>query len=223
MALPVGATFRNYDSSSAVGFLLEPNGVDSRLCGMIVQGDRVDIPSGAGILDKQPALPINRYQFEFVCPTRAARKALEQFFDARMGRHGPFWFPTWERNFKLAAPYSGTHLVYIESNGYQDLFALGPAFRRLIVFYGDHYQTYEVQSVTLDTPTPGVTELLVVEFDSNAGALPPHPWTESAGVYVTALRYGRFDDDALSFTTSFIGGGGICTIPIIELPDEAID
>lgn len=224
MPLPVSGVIHDADSTATTIFLLEPNGVSSRPALQLQQGARVDTPSGAGFLDKDPSLPANRYTFEFACETRAERKALERFYDQQRGRELPFWFPTWERNARLVAPGTGTHMLYIANNGYDALYALGPGFRRWLLLYGDMWTTREViEAPFVNDPSPGITRLHVAETgEILSGFTPPSPAVESLGVILTALRWGRFDDDA-AVVTDWPNGGGLVTLPILELNDEARD
>src|SRR5205809_3045468 len=78
--------------------LMEPHGVDSHANALGLRGTEVSVPSGARIITTDPAAAIDRYEFEFRATNRDEVAFLEEFFDARRGKHEGFWLPVsqWE-------------------------------------------------------------------------------------------------------------------------------
>jgi hypothetical protein len=231
MPLPYATTITGAGAVQVPLLLMEPNGVDSEPRPLSIQGEDVKGASGTGFLDKTGALPQTLYHFQFSCDTREKLAALESFFDARRGRYGAFWFPTWERPFEVAnyhdaLPTSGDDRLFILSSGYDALYPFGPAYRRYVLIYGGiAFAAYRVVApADVGNPTAGITRITVgVCGGTELRFVPPivHPYTEAQGVIPIALAWGRFDADELE--VEHVGDGGIVNVPILECPDEATE
>jgi hypothetical protein len=205
--------------------LMEPHGVSSRPAVHSLQGEAVATPSAAGFLDKDGALGATRFEFQYVTESRAETAFLREYFDARRGRWGGFWFPTWTRELDLADYHAAvTDAVWIVSQGYADkVYPLGPAYRRVVFALGDNYEHGRIHNVALNDPAPGMERLDLDQTGGTGfGSLGSVPWTERTGVVLLSLRYGRFDTDALSIEPTGDGCANI-TLPIVEVPDEATE
>jgi len=68
--------------------------------------------------------------------TGAERMAVRDFFDARRGRYGPFWFASHKRDYIVTRPADGgTSAVYVEDNA--DAFSLSVVERHVFDYVGN--------------------------------------------------------------------------------------
>lgn len=208
--------------------LMEPHGVSSRPVNLTLQGESVSSSvSAAGFLDKDGAMPTQRYAFEFVTESREETAFLRDYFDARAGKAIPFWFPTWAKELNVSAYFDLLDLfghTWLVSEGYAEtMFPLGAAYRRVVYTYGNAWSAARISSATLNSPTPGIEEIINTDGSGpGVGGLGARPYTEARGFITLSLRFGRFDTDVWSMQPDGDGCGRI-TLPIIELPDEAIE
>jgi len=211
--------------------LMEPHGVSSRPVSAELQGEEVASTSGAGFLDKDGARPAMRYQFEFATESREETAFLRDYFDAKAGRATPFWFPTWVKEVTVSNYFNPGDLfghIWFVSEGYAEkVYPLGAAYRRLLYTYGNEWNAARISGVALNSPTPGIEEIVNTDgtvstnWTSIVGAV-GRPYTEARGFTTLALRFGRFDTDLLTLEPHGDGCGTV-TLPIIEMPDEAVE
>lgn len=207
--------------------LMEPHGVSSRPARLSLQGEDVSAPiSSAGFLDRDGAMPAQRFEFQYVTETRDATAFLRDYFDARRGMAEPFWFPMWQKELNVADYYDTGDLfghIWLRSEGYAEtIWPLGPAYRRVVMTYGNDWLASRVSQVALNAPEPGLEELVRAESNGPLSAFEFRPHTERRGFYFLSLRFGRFDSDMLTMD-SLGDGRAVITLPIVELPDEAIE
>jgi hypothetical protein len=207
---------------------MEPHGVDSHQHALAMRGTEVVVPSGARIIDTAPALPIARYECEFIAKDRDEVAFLEDFFDARQGRAEGFWFPSSQWEFDVYGydnPTFGTYTLNVQHTDYAaNVFPLGAPFRHLALLYGDRWGLFTVDAATANSPSAGF-DLLHMTGDSHS--------TLDVPLYGTALsarrndayrplwlRYGRFDQDEL--VVELVNGDGAARIALamVELPRE---
>jgi hypothetical protein len=65
--------------------LMMPHRTDSQDQPLAIQGNVLETPNGARVLDTDPAIGVARHEWEFRCETRAERQFLEDWFDAPGG------------------------------------------------------------------------------------------------------------------------------------------
>lgn len=227
MPLPAAVTLNAFGSgpNGKQLLLMEPHSVISKPQSLLMRGARVEGLSGAGYAETAPVLPNARWEFQYVCATRAEYAALRDFFDDQMGRYGGFFFPTWQWEL-MVGPYvpPGTGISVPASAGYADLwFPLGNAYRFLAMLYRDAASIYRVTGVGGGSPPVGYDTLTFgASQHVNGGNSATAPWLESTGVRPLWLRYGRFDTDDFEPENDVNGeGAAIVTLPIVELPEEA--
>lgn len=212
-------------SGGKVALLMAPNAVDGRPLALALNGDAVESPSGARVVDTDPAPSSERHVFEFVTTSWEEFQFLEEFFDAQEGMHEGFWFPTWHEDVALA-PYNTdtSKLWLIRQGGYaDDVFPRGTAYRRFLALYAGQYELLRATAVTPDDPASSGFDRIAVTRDaisSPSGITAPIPWRASDGVLVMAMRYGRFDQDELMGEQLNIDGEFRVTLAVTDVAAE---
>jgi hypothetical protein len=224
MALPFEVT----GAGGRPALLMEPHGVDSHPNALAMRGTELVVPSGARIINTDPAAAIDRYEFEFRARDRDEVAFLEAFFDARRGKHEGFWLPTTQWEFDLYGfnqPNFGSYFLNVQHTDYaENVFPLGPAFRRIAITRGDTWSLFTIDAATPHSPSAGF-DLLHMTNDNHSGPDVPG-YAVSVNVprndsYRTLwLRYVRFDQDEL--VAEVMNGEGACRIQLamVELPRE---
>lgn len=209
--------------------VMEPHGVDSHPNALAMRGTELVVPSGARIIDTDPAPPTARHEFEFIAKNREEVAFLEDFFDARRGKHEAFWFPSSQWEFDVYGydmPNFNSYRLWIGRTGYaESIYPLGPAYRQILLTSGDRWHVHTFDAVTPEV-APGVDELHMT------GPLGGNSTPDITGVTGPLaqrddryrplwLRYGRFDQDEL--VAELLNGEGACRIALamVELPGEA--
>lgn len=212
-------------SGGQVALLMAPNAIDSRPLALSVRGAPVESPSGARIVDTDPAPSSERHVVEFVTKSWDEFAFLQEFFDASEGMRGGFWFPTWHEDVALA-PYNTdtAALWFLRQGGYAEhVFPLGPAYRRFLALYGGEYELLRATAVTPDNPTNSGFDRITITRDAvsaPSGITAPTPWSERDGVLVMAMRYGRFDQDEIVYEQLNINGEFRVSVALTDVSAE---
>jgi hypothetical protein len=231
MSLPWSIDIEGIGVTGGAGgpcFLMMPHRADSQDQPLAIPGNVVETPSGARIVDKDPAIGVARHEWEFRCETRAERQFLEDWFDAREGKREPFWFPTWQWEFELRGYtwrlFDGQLWIerWATTSYADDFYPLSIAYRKILLAKGSGYKVHTVTSVTPNVAT-GV-DLLGLNNNGTGLSVPAMgagPNQHDDTLRPLWLRYGRFDQDV--FDEEPINeddGSCIVHLALIECPDE---
>lgn len=208
--------------------LLEPQSVDAQPIALGRQGDDVETPQGARVIDAGPAPAIARHDVEFVLETREEIAFLEGFFDARQGKAHGFWLPLWASwEFDVRGyeePNGGSYFLWVTRTGYvESFFPLGAAYRQLLLLWGDRYKNFTIDAAVAND-SPGIDRVhLSGNGDASVATIPTdffHVQPRNDAYRPLWLRWGRFDQDEL--VTEELGeGAGRIALSFVELPAEA--
>jgi hypothetical protein len=208
-----------------LALLMAPHAVDGRPLALGIRAETIESPSGARLIAKDPAPSSERHVLEFITTSWAEFQFLRDFYDTAEGMRGGFWFPTWHEDIALAPYFDGgighRALWFMRAGGYADnLFPLGIAYRRFLALYSYQYELLRATAVTPNDPAASGFDQVAVTADAisaPAGITAPTPWTESDGVLVMAMRYGRFDQDEFLAEQLNIDGQFRVTLSLIDV------
>ena len=220
MSIPTISTFNGRPF-----LLMEPHSPDSRPLPRSLANTVADVVSGARTLETTSETPGGVHQLDFVCETRADDRALEDFFDACLGSREGFWVPTWQWEFEIVDhDESDPHIawIWIHPSNYSDVWALGDAYRYLLLLVGNTYAIKKVIGpITEDHPTgTGWERLQVSNLSDGPGWSNAPPFTEAKGYRPLWMRYVRLADDEI--VTQELGEeSSLITVRVLELPKES--
>jgi hypothetical protein len=204
--------------------LMMPHAVDSKPLVRTASGAIAEAIAGPRVVETVSAPPGAIRQYTFVTESRADTRALEDFFDSCLGAHDGFWMPTWQWEFEIQDRYlhvDGHHdFLWVKGCDYSALYALGHAYRHVLLLYADLYAIIEAQSVADNDP--GGTTWEKIGYDPSVaglGALVAPPFTEAKGVRPSWLRYVRFADDEIE-QVELGDDSAQFTVHVVELPNE---
>lgn len=99
--------------------LVEPNRRDPFEDASDYQQDDIDFDVGVWTRDTVRLSARTRHSFVFTCFDRSELMYLREFFDSRLGRHFPFWIPSWNRDVTLWGDHvGGTDTLVINDIGF---------------------------------------------------------------------------------------------------------
>ncbi len=207
--------------------LMQPNVVDGRPNALGRQGETVEIAQGSRFVDTGLAKPTGRTEFVFRCETPAELAFLESFFDARQGKVGAFWVPTWQWEFDFLGyvePNAGVYAIWIPRVGYvESFFPLGSQYRQFAILRGTTYRIFTVTSCVAAV-TPTVDRLNCTSTLASAPDLPQvnGPLASRDDTYrMLWLRWARFDqDERTAESINANDGTADLALAVAELPAE---
>lgn len=189
-------------------FLFHPQSPPIPTANYTGDGLQIGTPFGAKkILPRNPVA--TGHTFTFRQESNADRLALRDFFDARKGRYGAFWLPSWSSDVSVTATTaaSATTLT-INRTRYADWIITG---HLLVRYPAADFAT----AVTAAVQSSATTEDLTVSAT---------PYTIEPTTPIHTLRLVRFADDALSFElVGRTAAGNLVTtaaLKLTELPRE---
>lgn len=146
------------------------------------------------------------------CYSRAEAAVLRDFLARRRGRAVPFWVPTFDEDFTLAADaLTNASSLSVIAAGYSSLvFSLGPARHHLALQATPGIPIYRKVSGAVDNGNGTETLTLATSLDRDLSA---------SRALVSFLRYCRLDDEApkIAWNTRDYCE---CELPVRELAAE---
>jgi hypothetical protein len=217
MTIPISATYVTRPI-----LLMMPHAVDSKPLVRTASGAAAEAIAGPRVVETVSAQPGAVREYTFVTENRADTRALEDFFDSCLGAHDGFWMPTWQWEFEIQNMYFrqdiGHDFLWILGCGYSALYALGHAYRHILMMWEDQYAIIEAQSVADNDPGGTTWEKIGYNPTSMTLSVSP-PFIESTGVRPMWLRYVRFADDEIE-AIELGDDSAQFTVHVVELPNE---
>ena len=133
------------------------------------------------------------FKAEYLLTDRTAIRAVEDFFDARQGRLGAFWVPSWQADLRVTAPIEvGDRDITVANFDYGDYWGGDLVSGRFIHFYTPSGESYVYGIRGISDTVVRVDEPYGVGFDCPE---------EHLGALLTSYLYlVRFDQDKLDIS-----------------------
>lgn len=172
---------------------------------------RLDPGPGAVHVIAKADVPVLAREFAWLLESRAAITSFRNFLAARQGKLVPFWMPSWDADFGLAAAATALDAeITVYACGYTAFVSTTDARRYLALMPGDG--SVITRKITAAVDNGDGTETLTL--DSAIGAA-----LDPAAAMVSYLLLMRLDTDdvEIAWESQTVA---TCRVPLLEVPKE---